>query len=142
MLPSHIDRCDDTGDVASGCCTPENGVNTLFERHGFLLTNCDDTLYEGGFGERIIGSGQAMTADTVVWIASMTKAITWTAVTQLVEQGKLELDASASRVIPYLSEVEVLAGFDNAGRPTTRSAERPITLRHLRTHTVGFPYEV
>ena len=106
------------------------------------VTNRDETLYEGGFGERITGSGQAMTADTIVWIASMTKAISGTAAMQLVEQGKLELDAPASQVIPYLGEVEVLTGFDTAGRPTTRSPKRPMTLRHLLTHTAGFSYEV
>ena len=40
-----------------------------------MATNRDATLYEGGFGERVLGSGVAMSPDTVVWIASMTKAI-------------------------------------------------------------------
>ena len=50
------------------------------------------TIYEAGSGERVIGSGIAMTTDTVGWIASMTKALTGTAAMQLVEQGRLELD--------------------------------------------------
>ena len=36
----------------------------------------EGVLYEGAFGERALGSGNAMTTDTVGWIASMTKAIT------------------------------------------------------------------
>jgi CubicO group peptidase (beta-lactamase class C family) len=83
-----------------------------------------------------------MTPDTVVWIASMTKAITGTAAMQLVEQGKLSLDAPASDVIAYLGEVEVLDGFDAAGQPLTRAPKRPVTLRHLLTHTAGFGYEI
>ncbi|MDH3601178.1 MAG: beta-lactamase family protein [Candidatus Tectomicrobia bacterium] len=106
------------------------------------VTNRAETIYEGGFGERLIGSGSAMTPDTVVWIASMTKAITGMAAMQLVEQGTLGLDSPARDVIPYLGEVEVLEGFDDAGQPITRSPRQPITLRHLLTHTAGFSYEI
>ena len=106
------------------------------------VTNRDETIYEGGFGERVMGSGTAMTPDTVVWIASMTKALTGMAAMQLVEQGKLSLDTPASDVIPYLGEVEVLEGFDDAGQPMTRAPKRQITLRHLLTHTAGFGYDM
>lgn len=106
------------------------------------VTNCNETLYEGGFGERTLGAGPAMTPDTVVWIASMTKAITGMAAMQLVEQGKLSLDAPARDVVSYLGEVEVLEGFDDAGQPLTRAPKRPVTLRHLLTHTAGFGYEI
>lgn len=107
-----------------------------------LATNGDETIYEGGFGERAAGGGETMTPDTVVWIASMTKAVTGAAAMQLVEQGKLDLDAPASDVIPYLADVPVLEGFDKDGHPITRGAKRPITLRHLLTHTAGFAYEI
>lgn len=106
------------------------------------VTNREETIYEGGFGERLIGRGPAMTPDTVVWIASMTKAITGMAAMQQVEQGTLGLDHPARDVIPYLGEVEVLEGFDDAGQPITRAARQPITLRHLLTHTAGFGYEI
>ena len=61
---------------------------------------------------------------------------------QLVEQGRLELDRPAREVVPALAEVEVLEGFDAAGQPVTRPPARPITLRHLLTHTAGFAYEI
>jgi len=83
-----------------------------------------------------------MTPDTVVWIASMTKAITGAAAMQQVEQGKLALDAPAKSVIPSLGDVVVLEGFDAAGKPRTRKAKRDITLRHLLTHTAGFGYDI
>jgi methyl acetate hydrolase len=107
-----------------------------------LATDRNETLYEGAFGERVQGGGAAMSPDTVVWIASMTKAITGTAAMQLVEQGRLDLDRPAREVVPALAEVEVLEGFDNSGQPVTRAPARPITLRQLLTHTAGFAYEI
>ena len=104
-------------------------------------TDRDGTIYEGGFGERAIGSGVPMTTDTVGWIASMTKALTGTAAMQLVEQGRLELDRPAADWVPELSQVQVLEGFADDGEPLTRPPRRPITLRHLLTHTAGFGYE-
>ncbi len=105
-------------------------------------TTAEGTVYEGGFGERAVGSGTAMTPDTVGWIASMTKAVTGAAAMQLVEQGRLELDGPASAVIPWLGEVGVLEGFDDDGQPKMRPPKRPVTLRHLLTHTSGFVYEI
>ena len=100
------------------------------------------TLYEGAFGTREIGKQAPMALDTVVWIASMTKAITTTAAMQLVERGKLSLDRPATEVVPELARAQVLDGFDAAGKPRLRAPKRAITLKHLLTHTAGFAYEI
>jgi methyl acetate hydrolase len=102
----------------------------------------DGRVYEGAFGRRALPDGAAMTADTVFWIASMTKAITSTAAMQLVEQGKLTLDRPIAEVLPELAAPQVLEGFDDAGEPRLRAARRPITLRHLITHTAGLVYDI
>lgn len=107
-----------------------------------MIIGPDDTVAEAAAGERTLGSGQPMTLDTVCWIASMTKAVTGTAAMQLVEQGRLDLDAPASDVIPALGDVEVLDGFDAAGQPLTRPRKGEITLRNLLTHTAGFGYDI
>ena len=107
-----------------------------------VATDAKGTTYEGGFGKRVLGQPAEMTPDTVVWIASMTKAITGAAAMQQVERGKLSLDGPAKAVIPYLGEVEVLEGFDDKGKPRTRKPRHDITLRHLLTHTAGFSYEI
>lgn len=107
-----------------------------------VATDRNGTLYEGGFGVRVLGEPAPMTPDTVVWFASMTKALTATGAMQLVEQGKLALDDPASTAVPALGDVAVLDGFDAEGRPRTRAPKRPVTLRHLLTHTAGFAYEI
>ena len=101
-----------------------------------------EILYEGAFGRRELGGKAPMTIDTVVWIASMTKAITAAAAMQLVERGKLSLERPASEVVPELAAARVLEGFDAAGQPLLRPPKRSITLRHLLTHTAGFGYEI
>ena len=99
-------------------------------------------LYEGAFGRRALDDAAAMSLDTVFRIASMTKAITSVAAMQLVEQGRLKLDEGVPNVDPALGSPTVLEGFDAAGAPTLRPAKRPITLRHLLTHTAGFSYDI
>ncbi len=102
----------------------------------------DGPVYQGAFGRRALPDGAAMTADTVFWIASMTKAVTSAAAMQLVEQGKLALDQPVAELLPELAAPQVLEGFDAAGEPRLRPARRPITLRHLVTHTAGFVYDI
>jgi methyl acetate hydrolase len=92
-------------------------------------------VYEGAFGPSI-------TADSLFWIASMTKAITASACMQLVEQGKLQLEQPMGKLLPQLESPQVLEGFDGNGAPKLRPATRPITLRHLLTHTAGFTYSI
>jgi methyl acetate hydrolase len=99
-------------------------------------------IYEGAFGHANLQTGAAMTPDTVFWLLSMTKAITATACMQLVEQGKLRLDQPASEILPQLKSPQVLEGFDAAGQPKLRPARRPITVRHLLTHTSGYTYSI
>jgi methyl acetate hydrolase len=99
-------------------------------------------LYEGAFGVRVLDQSTTMTLDTVFRIASMTKAITSVAAMQLVEQGKLELEEPVPNIDPALGFPLVLDGFDAGGAPRLRPAKRPITLRHLLTHTAGFSYDM
>ena len=104
----------------------------------------DGVLAAAAAGARAIDDPVAgpMTTDTVCWIASMSKAVTGVAAMQLVERGQLDLDAPAGEILAGLGEVGVLEGFDDEGRPLTRPAHSPITLRHLLTHTAGFVYEL
>ena len=102
----------------------------------------DGEVVSAASGVRDVASGAAMGPDSVVWIASMTKAITAAAAMQLVEQGKLSLDGPISAVLPGLAEVKVLEGFADDGTPRLRPARTPVTLRHLLTHSSGFVYNL
>jgi CubicO group peptidase (beta-lactamase class C family) len=102
----------------------------------------NDVIYQGAAGKRDLGKDDAMTPDSVFWIASMTKAITTAAGMQLVEQGKLSLDEPIGKLLPDLASPQVLEGFDASGEPKLRAAKKPITLRQLMTHTAGFAYDM
>ncbi len=126
QLDTLLARTVDSGDLPNLVC---------------VIGSREGTLYEGAFGARALGGSAPMTPDTVVWLASMTKAITTTGVMQLVEQGRLSLDAPASEVVPQLADTPVLTGFDASGKPQLRAPKRAITLRDLLTHSSGLGYE-
>jgi methyl acetate hydrolase len=105
-----------------------------------MATNRERTLYAGAAGQR--GEDAPMTTDTVLAIFSTTKAITATAVLQLAEEGRLDLDAPASAYVPALDEIQVLDGFSDDGAPRLRPPARPITTRMLLLHTAGFGYDI
>jgi len=102
----------------------------------------NEVIYQGAFGKRDLAKDDAMTTDSVFWIASMTKAVTTAACMQLVEQGKLKLDEPIGKLLPDLASPQVLEGFDAKGEPKLRPAKNPITLRQLMTHTAGFAYDM
>jgi methyl acetate hydrolase len=88
------------------------------------------------------GAAGVLAQDSVLWIASMTKAITGAAAMQLVERGKLSLDAPAADIVPEIADKQVLQSIGADGTIKTRPPKRPITLRHLLTHTSGMGYGV
>jgi len=107
-----------------------------------IAASGNEVLYQGAFGKRDLAKSDPMTVDSVFWIASMTKAVTSAAAMQLVEQGKLSLDAPIGSLLPDLGAPQVLEGFDTKGEPKLRAAKKPITLRQLMTHTAGFCYNM
>ena len=107
-----------------------------------MAANRDGIVYQGAFGRRAGPDGPPMMLDTVFRIASMTKAVTAVAAMQMVEQGRLSLDAPAGEIVPDLAAPKVLEGFDAAGKPQFRPAHGTITLRNLLTHTAGFGYDI
>jgi methyl acetate hydrolase len=106
-----------------------------------LVTDRRGVLYRGAFGVADVESKRQMKVDSMFRIASMTKAVTSVALMQLVEQGRLGVDDSADKYLPELSKLPVFQSFDPAtGDYRLRSSTRPITVRHLLTHTSGLGY--
>jgi len=105
-----------------------------------MIVDRDGVRFAQALGVTDTESGSPISVDTPFQIASMTKALATVAAMQQVEAGRLALDAPIGDVLPELANAQVLTGFDADGKPQTRPAVRPITLRHLLTHTAGFGY--
>jgi CubicO group peptidase (beta-lactamase class C family) len=82
----------------------------------------------GSAGFADTGHKRTIDPDTVFRIASMTKSFTALAILMLRDEGRIDLDAPVSRYVPELASLA----------PATRDSG-PITVRHLLTHTAGFP---
>ena len=105
-----------------------------------LIVDRNGIRHAEALGHADVSSGAPMQLDTLCQIASMTKALVSAGAMQLVEQGRLELDADVGALLPELANPQVLTGFDADGQPQLRPAARAITLRHLLTHTTGLGY--
>ena len=121
-----------------------NGVVTSNPRVPGVVAMATDrqrNIYEGAAGKRRLDRDADMTTDTVFAIFSTTKAITGTAALQLVEEGKLDLDAPAKTYAPDIGKLQVIEGFEANGEPRLRAPKRDITTRMLLLHTAGMGYD-
>jgi CubicO group peptidase (beta-lactamase class C family) len=87
-----------------------------------------ELAHVGTYGVSNVATKTPVTADTVFRIASMTKSFTAMAVVKLRDEGRLSLDDPAERYVPELKGLKY---------PTSDSPR--ITVRHLLTHSAGFP---
>src|SRR5262249_44032959 len=101
----------------------------------------EGVLYEGAAGKLDVARSAGMRADALFRIASMTKPVTSVAAMMLVEAGRLGLDDPVSKYVSGFDHPLVLTRFNAVdGTYDTRRAKRPITIRHLMTHTSGLGY--
>ena len=106
-----------------------------------LVTDRNGVVYRGAFGVTDVESKRPMAVDSMFRIASMTKAITSTALMQLIEQGKLGLEDPVEKYLPEMAKLPVFESFDAAtGAYRLRPSTRPITVRQVLTHTSGLGY--
>ena len=79
-----------------------------------------------------------MTEKNIFWIASMTKALTGTAVMMLVDEGKLSLDDPVDKYLPEFQHVKV--GVKNEdGTITLRAPKSRMTVRQVTYGRIRFP---
>ncbi len=88
-------------------------------------------------GQRDPAAAAPMTRDALFRLASMTKPVAGVAAMQMVEAGKLELDAPIARWLPAFETMEVAVATPEGEILATRPAAQPITLRMLLTHSSG-----
>ena len=105
------------------------------------VVNKDGVLYNEAFGLSSTLSKRPMTKDTIFNMASMTKPVTSAAIMMLVDEGRLTLDDEVAKYLPKYKDPIVISKYNEADASyETRPAKRPITIRHLLTHTSGLGY--
>jgi len=141
MIPACAwNRCGEQGYGSIDEILKKAAVNREVPGVAAVAANDGGVIYKAFYGLRDLSKEAKITPNTVFWFASMTKGIAATAVMQLVEQGKLELDSPIGKIVPDLANPQVLEGFSADGEPLLRPAKRPITLRQLLAHTSGLGY--
>ena len=106
-----------------------------------LVVGQEAVLYEGAAGKLDVAHNIAMPMNAIFAIASMTKPVTSVAVMMLMEEGKLKLDDPVSKYLAGFDNLQVITKFNEKdARYETRPAKRPMTIRHLLTHTSGIGY--
>jgi len=119
-LDALLQRYMDAGDLP--------GITLLVARRG-------QVAYSKLLGMADIEAQRPTQADTIYRIYSMTKPITSFAVLMLHEEGRFFLDSPVAEFIPEFKNVRVYVEGSDPIAP-----ERPITIRHLLTHTAGLTY--
>jgi CubicO group peptidase (beta-lactamase class C family) len=106
------------------------GAVALVARHGTIV-------HHKAYGRRDLARTQPLREDAIFRIYSMTKTVATVALLQLLEEGRVALDDPLSDFIPAFADAQVMSG-GTADAPQLRKPARPVTLRHLLTHTAGF----
>lgn len=113
-----------------------NKVANLFVTFGW---RDEEHAHTVGGGTLSLNTKREVDEDTLYRIYSMTKPITGMAVMMLIDEGALGLDMPLHEVLPAFRDMQVLAA-PAGSLEETLPAERPITIRHLLTHTAGLGY--
>jgi CubicO group peptidase (beta-lactamase class C family) len=109
------------------------GAITLLARDGKLV---DFQAY----GYRDLEKRLPMERDTICRVYSMSKIITSAGVLVLFEEGRFNLDDPVSKYLPELKDLKVMTG-GTADAPQLEPLKRPVTIKHLLTHTSGLIYD-
>jgi CubicO group peptidase (beta-lactamase class C family) len=101
-----------------------------------LVASKDKVLDLEAIGLADAAGNKRMAADNVFWIASMSKAMTASAIMMLVDEGKVSVDDPVEKFIPEFKNSFLESKSDN-GQLTHEKPARPILVKHLLTHTSG-----
>jgi CubicO group peptidase (beta-lactamase class C family) len=102
------------------------------------VANKDKVLSLETVGFMDVGGKKPMQADSLFWIASMSKPITGTGLMLLVDEGKVSLDDPVEKYLPEFKELKV--GVTEDGKQVLKAPSRAITVRDVMSHTSGMPF--
>jgi len=106
-----------------------------------IVVDREGVLFEGAAGQLDMAKGQAMPANAIFSIASMTKPVTSVAIMMLVEAGKVKLDDPVSKYLDGYDKLRVITKFNpHDATYETRPAKNVMTVRQLLSHTSGIGY--
>ncbi|MEX0942637.1 MAG: serine hydrolase domain-containing protein [Pseudomonadales bacterium] len=116
-IQGYIDR----GEIA--------GAATLIARKGIII-------HQDAQGYADLESERLLQTDSLFRLASQTKPVTAVAVMILLEQAKIRLNDPIARYLPEFTDIKV-AELNENGKVVLVAPERPMTIKHLLTHTAG-----
>jgi CubicO group peptidase (beta-lactamase class C family) len=91
-----------------------------------LVASREGVLHLDAAGHADMAAKTPMRADSIFWIASMTKPVTAAAILMLQDEGKLSIEDPVGKYIPELAHLKTADGKEHA-----------VTIRHALTHTSG-----
>jgi CubicO group peptidase (beta-lactamase class C family) len=92
--------------------------------------------YRNLLGYADVEAKKPISEDNVFWIASMSKMFVGASIMMLVDEGKVSLDDPVTKFIPQLNKWMVVAEKDET-HVLLKPLVRPVTIRHLLSHTSG-----
>jgi CubicO group peptidase (beta-lactamase class C family) len=103
---------------------------------GVIADRSGTIRYKNEVGYADVETKRPISDDNVFWIASMTKMFAGASIMMLVDEGKVSLDDPVTKFIPQLGKWRVV-GETNANGLQLVPLARPVTLRHVLSHTSG-----
>jgi CubicO group peptidase (beta-lactamase class C family) len=103
---------------------------------GIIADKSGKVHYKNLLGYADVEAKKPVSEDNVFWIASMTKMFTGASIMMLVDEGKVSLDDPVTKFIPQLEKWMVVAEKD-AAHVLLKPLVRPVTVRHVLSHTSG-----
>jgi CubicO group peptidase (beta-lactamase class C family) len=92
--------------------------------------------YKNLIGYADVEAKKPISEDNVFWVASMSKMFVGASIMMLVDEGKVSLDDPVTKFIPQLSKWMVMEDKDT-NHVLLKPLVRPVTIRHLLSHTSG-----
>lgn len=105
-----------------------------------MVAQDGEVLMHEALGYQNVEDQVEMSTDTIFRIFSMTKPVTGTALMMLYDEGKFDLDDPVEKHLPELAGMEVLVSENDDGSWETETANSPMTVRQLMSHTGGLLY--